>query len=82
MTPYSNRSASYAETNTYTKGKPKKEEEEETVEYYDTEFDDQSIGTLSREEEEYLDFLETYGNVDFTQLNFLPNLKTVDELKD
>ena len=83
VTPYS-RGSETQQTKTgksKTKGKSFTEDEG-SVEYYDTEFEDASIGTASREEEEYLDFLETYGNVDFTNLCFLPNLKTVYELQD
>jgi len=40
-------------------------------EEYDVETDP-SMGTATREEEEYLDFLQEFGMVDFTLLDFLP----------
>lgn len=82
VTPYSRGSETQQTKTGKSKTRGKSQTQEESVEYYDTEFEDASLGTASREEEEYLDFLETYGNVDFTLLNFLPNLKTVDELQN
>lgn len=38
--------------------------------------------TESREEEEYLDFLEQFGHINFTNLDFLPILRSVPELED
>ena len=38
--------------------------------------------TESREEEEYLDFLEQFGHINFTNLDFLPVLRSVPELED
>jgi len=32
-------------------------------------------------EEEYILFLEEFGNIDFTLLNFMPKIRTVDEMK-
>ena len=37
---------------------------------------------VSRCEEEYLEFLEQFGHIDFTHVEFLPVLRTVRELKD
>ena len=50
-------------------------------EEYDVETDP-SMGTATLEEEEYLDFLEQYGHIDFTLLDFLPKLKSVNELQE
>ena len=36
---------------------------------------------LSRMEEDYLDFLEQFGHIDFFLLEFLPVIRTVPELK-
>jgi len=35
---------------------------------------------MEAEEEEYLDFLMEYGHVDFTLINFLPEIKSVEKL--
>lgn len=41
-----------------------------------------SMGTESKEEYEYYKFLKRFGHMDFTLLNFLPVIKTVDELRE
>ena len=58
------------------RGKTPRDEES----YYDDEEEEPTLGDESRLEEEYLDFLEQYGHVDFGTLEFLPNLRSVDEL--
>ena len=47
-------------------------------------FEDEELSmcTASREEEEYLDFLEQFGHINFTNLDFLPVLRSVPELED
>ena len=60
-------------------GKTPRDQEES---YYDDEEEEPSLGDESRIEEEYLDFLEQYGHVDFSTLEFLPNLRSVDELQE
>jgi len=57
----------------------KKAKEIQAEEYYDSEsLEDPSINnTFDREEEEYLMFLEEFGHIDFTNLNFLPKIKSV-----
>ena len=50
-------------------------------EYYDDNSEESaSLNTMEAEEEEYLDFLEEFGAVDFHILPFLPQIKSVDEL--
>jgi hypothetical protein len=61
---------------------PRGRKTHEEEEYYDEEFEEPTLGEESRLEEEYLDFLEQYGHVDFSCLEFLPNLRTVDELQE
>ena len=34
------------------------------------------------EEEEYIEFLKQYGHVDFTLLNFLPDLQTLQQYEE
>ena len=63
------------------RGKSPREEEEESY-YDDEELEEPTLGEESRLEEEYLDFLEQYGHVDFSSLEFLPNLRSVDELQE
>ena len=41
-----------------------------------------SMGTESREEYEYFKFLKRFGHMDFTLLDFLPEIKTVDEFRE
>lgn len=40
------------------------------------------MNTFDREEEEYLCFLEEFGHIDFTLLNFLPQIRTVEEFQE
>ena len=40
------------------------------------------MGTYSREEEAYLDFLDEYGHIDMKLLPFVPQIRTIDELRD
>ena len=42
----------------------------------------ESMGSESREEYEYYKFLKRFGHMDFTLLDFLPLIKTVDELRE
>jgi hypothetical protein len=62
------------------RGKSPRDQDEES--YYDDEVEEPTLGDESRIEEEYLDFLEQYGHVDFSTLEFLPNLRSVDELQE
>jgi hypothetical protein len=48
-------------------------------EYYS---DEPSMTTGTQQEEEYLDFLQEFGSVDFSHLLFLPKIRTVSELED
>jgi hypothetical protein len=57
---------------------PKSESEYE--EYYDEE--GESNNSIDKEEEEYLEFLEAWGHVDFTMLLLLPQIRTVEELQE
>ena len=47
--------------------------------YYEEDEGD-SPNSFDQEEEDYLQFLEEWGHVDFTYLTFLPDIRTVDEL--
>ena len=49
-------------------------------EYYDEE--GESPNSIDKEEEEYLEFLEEWGHVDFTMLMLLPQIRTVEELQE
>ena len=53
-------------------------------EYYDEEYESEepSMTENTVEEEEYLDFLEKYGAIDFSCLMFLPKIRTVSELEE
>ena len=50
---------------------------------YDDEYswEDPSLNTFDREEEEYLLFLEEFGHIDFTLLTFSPMIQSVDDIK-
>ena len=52
---------------------------EEEEEYYEEE---PSYTTAERAEDEYLDFLEEWGHVDFSLVAFRPTLRTVPEFRD
>ena len=58
-------------------GGPQHVEEEE---YYDEE--EPSYNTDERADDEYLDFLEEWGHVDFSLVAFRPTLRTVPEFKE
>ena len=49
-------------------------------EYYDEE--EPSYTTLEKADDEYLDFLEEWGEVDFSLVAFLPTVRTVPEFKE
>ena len=40
------------------------------------------MNSETREEYEYYKFLKRFGHMDFSLLEFLPEIKTVDELRD
>lgn len=40
------------------------------------------MNTIDQEEEEYMMFLEEFGHIDFSMLNFLPQIKSVEEFKE
>ena len=47
------------------------------------EYDDEvEMTEYSKGEEEYLDFLEQFGHIDFTYVEWLPTLATVKQLKE
>ena len=60
--------------------KAPKSESDDYEEYYDEEGD--SPNSIDKEEEEYLEFLEEWGHVDFTMLLLLPQIRTVEELQE
>ena len=60
----------------------KKEGEEESEYEEVTDSEASSIGSYSRQEEAYLDFLDTYGHIDMKILPFVPSIRTIDELRD
>jgi phage-related tail protein len=49
-------------------------------EYYDEE--GESANSIDKEEEQYLEFLEEWGHIDFTMLLLLPQIRTVEELQE
>lgn len=56
------------------------ESEEEYEEYYDEE--GETVNSFDKDEEDYLEFLEEWGHVDFALLTYLPHIRTVEELYD
>ena len=57
---------------------PDKKERVEIIEEED--YDDEeeaAMTTFSRDEEEYLDFLEHFGHIDFTFIEFTPTVQTI-----
>jgi len=59
-----------------------KSKEELAEEYYDEEEYEETLNTIEREEEDYVQFLEEFGHIDFSMLSFLPLLRTVDEFQE
>jgi len=54
-----------------------------TTEFKEEEYyEEVAMTEVSKCEEEYLDFLEQFGHIDFTHIEFLPILRTVKELKE
>lgn len=56
--------------------------ENKRQQYYDEEESYYSMNSEDRLEEEYVLFLDEFGQIDFTNLEFLPKIRTVVELKE
>ena len=65
-----------AERGTYTEG-----ESQYTYTYTNGKETNRTGATYSRVEQEYLEFLKQYGHIDFSLIDFLPEIKSIDELK-